>query len=78
MLPLAVILVVRAFMSASITTFLPTYLNEQGAELWLAVASLSLYQCQWVGTNSDFAMVGLRCDFNDARHYGTGAAELPR
>ncbi len=48
MLPLAGILVVRAFMSASITTFLPTYLSEQGAELWLAGASLSILEAAGV------------------------------
>lgn len=48
MLPLAGILVVRAFMSASITTFLPTYLSEEGAELWLAGASLSILEAAGV------------------------------
>jgi FSR family fosmidomycin resistance protein-like MFS transporter len=48
MAPLAVILVVRSFMSASITTYLPTFLIESGANLWLAGASLSILEAAGV------------------------------
>jgi FSR family fosmidomycin resistance protein-like MFS transporter len=48
MLPLAGILFSRAFMSASITTYLPTYLNSEGADLWIAGASLSILEAAGV------------------------------
>jgi FSR family fosmidomycin resistance protein-like MFS transporter len=48
MVPLAAILVARAFMSASITTFLPTFLSEEGADLWWAGASLSILEAAGV------------------------------
>lgn len=44
MVPLSGIVFVRAFMMASLTTFLPTFLNEEGASLWLAGASLSVLE----------------------------------
>ncbi len=44
MVPLAVILTVRAFVSASITTYLPTFLSEEGVDLWWAGASLSILE----------------------------------
>jgi FSR family fosmidomycin resistance protein-like MFS transporter len=44
MVPLAALLIVRAFMSASITTYLPTFLSEEGADLWWAGASLSILE----------------------------------
>jgi FSR family fosmidomycin resistance protein-like MFS transporter len=44
MVPLSGIVFVRAFMMASLTTFLPTFLSEEGASLWLAGASLSVLE----------------------------------
>ncbi|NIS83248.1 MAG: MFS transporter [Anaerolineales bacterium] len=44
MLPLAAILVSRSFVSASLTTYLPVFLSEEGADLFLAGASLSLLE----------------------------------
>jgi len=48
MVPLAALLAVRAFMSASITTYLPTFLSEEGADFWLAGASLSILEAAGV------------------------------
>jgi len=42
--PLAGILTVRAFMMSALTTYLPTFLNQNGAALWLAGVSLSLLE----------------------------------
>jgi len=59
LLPLAGIIVARSFMVRSLTTFLPTFLSEEGADLWLAGASLSLLEAGGVvgalleGTMSD-------------------------
>ena len=44
MVPLSGIVFVRAFMMASLTAFLPTFLSEEGASLWLAGASLSVLE----------------------------------
>ncbi|GAB4574946.1 MAG: MFS transporter [Anaerolineae bacterium] len=44
LLPLAAILSARAMLSVSITTYLPTFLTEEGASLWLAGASLSILE----------------------------------
>ena len=44
LLPLAGIIVARSFMTRSLTTYLPTFLSEEGADLWLAGASLSLLE----------------------------------
>ncbi|MGD9046773.1 MAG: MFS transporter [Anaerolineae bacterium] len=41
LVPLTGILFVRAFMSAALTTYLPTFLAEEGAELWLAGLALA-------------------------------------
>jgi len=59
LLPLAGIIVARSFMVRSLTTYLPTFLSEEGADLWLAGASLSLLEAGGVvgallgGTMSD-------------------------
>ncbi|MBN1180244.1 MAG: MFS transporter [Anaerolineae bacterium] len=59
MLPLMLIIVVRDFINASLATYLPILLSEQGSSLWLAGASLSVYQAAGVfgallgGTLSD-------------------------
>jgi FSR family fosmidomycin resistance protein-like MFS transporter len=44
LLPLTGIIVARSFMVRSLTTFLPTFLSEEGADLWFAGASLSLLE----------------------------------
>jgi len=42
--PLVGIIVVRAFMLSALTTYLPTFLSEEGADLWLAGAALTVFQ----------------------------------
>jgi len=44
LVPLTGIIVVRSFMSSALTTYLPTFLSEEGADLWLAGASLSVLE----------------------------------
>lgn len=44
LIPLTGIIVARSFMVRSLTTFLPIFLSEEGADLWLAGASLSLLE----------------------------------
>ena len=44
MVPLSGIVFVRAFTLAALTAFLPTFLSEEGASLWLAGASLSVLE----------------------------------
>lgn len=44
LLPLIAIITVRAFMISSLTTYLPVFLTEEGSELWLAGASLTLLE----------------------------------
>jgi FSR family fosmidomycin resistance protein-like MFS transporter len=41
---IAIVIVTGFFLSSGITTFLPTYLTEKGTSLWLAGASLTLYE----------------------------------
>lgn len=59
LIPVAGIVVTRAFIVASLSTYLPVFLTEQGASLWLAGASLSIFQAAGVagallgGTLSD-------------------------
>jgi FSR family fosmidomycin resistance protein-like MFS transporter len=48
LVPLVGIVVVRAFMSSALTTYLPIYLAEEGAELWLAGISLSVLEAAGV------------------------------
>jgi FSR family fosmidomycin resistance protein-like MFS transporter len=48
MIPLSGILLVRAFMSAAITTYLPTFLTEEGAMFWVAGAALSILEAAGV------------------------------
>ena len=48
MVPLVGIIIVRVFMSSALTTFLPVFLNEQGADLWFAGASLTILQAAGV------------------------------
>jgi FSR family fosmidomycin resistance protein-like MFS transporter len=44
LVPLVGIIVARSFMVRSLTTYLPTFLSEEGADLWFAGASLSLLE----------------------------------
>lgn len=44
MVPVAVLLLTRSMVSATLTTFLPTYLKSQGSTLWVAGASLTILQ----------------------------------
>ncbi len=46
--PLTGIIVTRAFMVSALTTYLPTFLSEEGADLWLAGASLSVLEAAGV------------------------------
>lgn len=49
LVPMSGILIVHSFMSAALTTFLPTFLTEKGASLWFASISLSLLQTAGIG-----------------------------
>ncbi len=59
MIPLVCLMVARAFMVASLTAFLPTYMSIQGKSLWLGGTALALLECAGVvgaftsGTLSD-------------------------
>ncbi len=48
MLPLTGVTMARAFMVASLSTYLPILLTDQGASLWLAGASLSVFEAAGV------------------------------
>ncbi len=48
LIPLTGIIIARSFMSAALTTFLPTFLSEEGADFWLAGASLSILEAAGV------------------------------
>lgn len=48
LLPLVGIILVRSFMSAALTTYLPVFLTEEGAELWFAGISLSVLEAAGV------------------------------
>ena len=48
LLPVSAILLLRAFAFVSVTTFLPTYLTERGANLMMAGVSLSVMQAAGV------------------------------
>jgi len=41
MLPLGALVIARALLSASVNTFLPTFLTDEGADLWFAGVSLT-------------------------------------
>ncbi len=43
-LPLSIIILFRSFMTVSMTTYLPTFMNMKGASLWLAGAALSIME----------------------------------
>ncbi|MBM4431799.1 MAG: MFS transporter [Chloroflexi bacterium] len=44
MLPVATIVLLRAVLTTALSVYLPTFLTEQGAQLWLAGISLSLLE----------------------------------
>ena len=48
LVPLAGILVARAFMVSALTTYLPTFLSEEGADLWFAGVALSILEAAGV------------------------------
>lgn len=43
-LPLGIIILFRSLMTVSMTTYLPTFMNMKGANLWLAGAALSIME----------------------------------
>ena len=59
LLPLVGVVLVRAFVITALTTYLPTFLTEEGAQLWLAGVALSVLEAAGVagallgGTLSD-------------------------
>jgi FSR family fosmidomycin resistance protein-like MFS transporter len=54
MMPLAALTVVRSFMTGTLTTYLPTFLSEEGTGLWIAGAALSILE----GAGTVGALVG--------------------
>jgi FSR family fosmidomycin resistance protein-like MFS transporter len=48
LVPLVGIIVVRSFMLTALTTYLPTFLSKEGADLWFAGASLSVLEAAGV------------------------------
>jgi len=60
LLPLTAILITRGFMHASMTAFLPTYINMETGNLWLAGIALTLFEAAGVagvltaGSTSDW------------------------
>ena len=48
LVPLTALLIARVFSISMLTTYLPTFLNREGANLWLAGASLSLLEAAGV------------------------------
>ncbi len=44
LVPLTALLITRFFLTVALSTFLPTFLNREGASLWSAGASLSVLQ----------------------------------
>jgi FSR family fosmidomycin resistance protein-like MFS transporter len=48
LIPLAFLVLVRSFMSSALTTYLPTFLTDEGASLWFAGASLSVLEAAGV------------------------------
>jgi FSR family fosmidomycin resistance protein-like MFS transporter len=49
MLPLSGVVLARAFILSSLTTYLPTYLSERGASIWFAGAALTILEAAGVG-----------------------------
>jgi len=44
LIPLSGLIITRSFMVSALTTYLPTFLSEEGADLWIAGASLSILE----------------------------------
>lgn len=44
LIPLTALLITRFFLTVAVSTFLPTFLSREGADFWLAGASLSVLQ----------------------------------
>jgi FSR family fosmidomycin resistance protein-like MFS transporter len=44
LVPVLGIIIVRSFMAAALSTYLPLFLSQEGGSLWLAGASLSVYE----------------------------------
>ena len=42
-------IIARSFMSAALTTFLPTFLRSEGADLWLSSSALAVFEAAGVG-----------------------------
>ncbi|HSR35265.1 MAG TPA: MFS transporter, partial [Anaerolineae bacterium] len=59
LVPLAAIIFARSFLSSALTTYLPTFLAEEGTELWLAGIALAVLEAAGVvgallgGSSSD-------------------------
>lgn len=59
LIPITLLILTRSMVSASLTTYLPTYLTTQGASLWFAGASLTILEASGIigsyfaGTLSD-------------------------
>jgi len=49
LVPLLAVVVARSLMVASLSTYLPTFLSEEGANLWFAGVSLSVLEAAGVG-----------------------------
>jgi len=49
LVPLTGIIVVRSFMLSALTTYLPTFLTAEGADLWVAGVSLSVLEAAGMG-----------------------------
>jgi FSR family fosmidomycin resistance protein-like MFS transporter len=49
LVPLAGVVILRSFMMAAATTYLPLFLREEGSSLWLAGASLTILEAAGVG-----------------------------
>ncbi|MBN1660613.1 MAG: MFS transporter [Anaerolineae bacterium] len=91
LVPLTGIVVIRGFTSASLTTYLPIFLTEEGAELWFAGISLSVLEAAGVigallgGTLSDrlgrrtmlFFSMAFTPVLMFAFAYASGAARFP-
>jgi len=48
LLPLTFVLIAQGYMSSALTTYLPTFLTDEGANLWFAGVSLSLLEAAGV------------------------------
>ena len=65
MLPMVVIIFIRALAMATLTTFLPTFLTREGASLWMAGMSLTILEV--AGMTGAFLVGGLSDKFGRRR-----------